>query len=375
MATRQAGLGGGPFRPPVYVNETATEERGVVAGLYLDETVSTGSVASGAAEADGAASVSGGGAAAVAGAGAAAGAASVAGAGVEAAIGAGAAGGSASVSGRGQVLDIVSGAGEADGSASVSGAGAGPTLATGAGEADGSAGVSGAGVEAALGAGEADGSSSVSGAGSWTFTPDVFPTLPGLGWPVHRRPTFRTIVAKHPSGGDVRTPLRQFPLWEFEVAFEALAASAAGFPNLLANSLQTLMGFFLYKGGAQNTFLFIDADFNADTAVPLGVGDGTTTQFLFLRRVGGSIEPVSWVVGVPTVYLNGVAQSDSTWSLVQPNVLAFNSDATPADGAVVTADVSYGFLCRFVDDAPDFNQMMWNLWEAKSIKFRQVLQT
>src|SRR5208283_1200065 len=148
--------------------------------------------------------------------------------------------GSATVSGGGQILDIVSAAGEADGVATVSGAGAGPRL--------------------AAGAGEADGSSNVAGAGAWVFTPDQFPTLPGLAWPVHRRPTFRTVVAKHPSGGDVRTPLWEFPLWEFELAFEALAASAADFPNLSANSLQILMGFFVHKGGAQSTFLFIDPD-------------------------------------------------------------------------------------------------------------------
>jgi hypothetical protein len=32
-------------------------------------------------------------------------------------------------------------------------------------------------------------------------------------------------------------------------------------------------------------------------------------------------------------------------------------------------------LCRFLDDQADFEQMMWNLWEAKSIKFRQVRTT
>ena len=171
----------------------------------------------------------------------------------------------------------------------------------------------------------------------------------------------------------MRTPLWEFPLWEFEVAFEALGASAADFPNLLANSLQTLMGFFVHKGGAQDTFLFIDPDFKSDTAAPVGTGDGASKQFTFLRRVGSSIEPISWVVGVPKVYLNGVAQSDATWALAQPNVLSFG--AAPGAGVAITADVSYGFLCRFLDDTADFEQMMWNLWEAKSIKFRQVRQT
>ena len=370
MATRQAGLAGPPGA--IYLNETQTGEAGLLGGLYLNETAS-GIVSAGAGEADGQASVSGAGAAIGSAAGEADGSASIEAAGVAAAIGAGEADGSATVSGGGQILDIVSAAGEADGTASVAGGGAGPTLVIGAGEAGGSADVEGAGVTASVGAGRADGTSSVAGAGAFVFTPDPFPTLPGLAWPVHRRPTFRTIVAKHPSGGDVRTPLWEFPLWEFELAFEALAASAMDFPNLAANSLQTLMGFFVHKGGAQDTFLFIDPEFKADVGVPLGTGDGASTQFTFLRRVGGSIEPVSWVVGIPTVYLDGVVQPDPTWGIVQPNVLSFG--AAPGVGVAVTADVSYGFLCRFVDDAADFEQMMWNLWEAKSIKFRQVRHT
>jgi hypothetical protein len=99
------------------------------------------------------------------------------------------------------------------------------------------------------------------------------------------------------------------------------------------------------------------------------MGDGTTTQFVFLRRMGASIEPVSWVTATPTVYLDGVAQA-SGWGLVQPNVLLFA--APPGSGVAVTADLSYGFICRFLEDATDFDQMMWNLWEAKSVKFRQV---
>ena len=243
------------------------------------------------------------------------------------ALAAGEADGAASVAGAGIAGKIA--AGSAAGQASASAAGG--AFGVGTGSATGQASVSGAGVAIESHAGEADGAARVSGAGELFFSPDVFPTLPGLGWPVHRRPTFRTIVAKHPSGGDVRTPLWTYPLWEFELAFEGLTASATDFPGLRANSLQILMGFFLAKGGAQNTFLFIDPDFNADTAVPLGTGDGTSTQFIFLRRMGSSIEPVSWVTGIPTVYLNGVAQPGSVWALQQPNILNF---ATPPGAGV-----------------------------------------
>lgn len=196
----------------------------------------------------------------------------------------------------------------------------------------------------------------------------TFPTLPGVTWPVHRRPTTRTIVAKHPSGGDVRTGLWQYPLYEFELAFDGLSSSA-NFSGLQAYSLQTLLGFYLTQGGPLTPFLFTDPDFNAAYQSGIGTGDGTTTQFPFTRTYGGMVEPVSWVTGA-NVYVNGVAQSGSAYSILSPNICAFAT--APAAGAVLSADCNYSFLCRFLDDDPEFEQVMIGLWQAKSLKFRQV---
>jgi hypothetical protein len=122
-------------------------------------------VATGAGEADGAASVSGVGASIAKGTGAADGTASVSGSGLTGRLGAGEADGTASVAGVG--ASIAKGAGEADGSADVSGAGYSIT-ATGTGHADGTASVSGASKSVFKGAGEADGQASVSGGGGAT---------------------------------------------------------------------------------------------------------------------------------------------------------------------------------------------------------------
>ena len=200
--------------------------------------------------------------------------------------------------------------------------------------------------------------------------PPSLPTIPGLTWPVQRRQQRRTIIAKHSSGGDVRTALWQYPLWEFEIAFDGLSASATQHPGLGANSFQTLLGFYLTQGGPLSPFTFTDPAFNGAIGAPIGTGDGTTKQFRFSRIYGGAVEPVSWVTGTPTVYLDGVAQSGAAWTLAAPNVCGFVT--APTAGAVVTADCSYAFLCRFLDDNPDFEQMMSNIWELKSLKFRQV---
>ncbi len=197
----------------------------------------------------------------------------------------------------------------------------------------------------------------------------TFPTLL-LGWPVHRRPTWRTIIAKHTSGAEQRTALYSAPLWEFEITIDGLSASASEFPGVGASSLQALMGFFLAAQGQSGRFLFTDPDFNEITGSALGTGDGTTTAFTFMRSIGGFVEPASFVLRTPTVYLNGVAQPLSSWALVQPNGLVFNT--APSAGAAITADFSYQFLCRFLDDTADFEQQLVNLWELTTLKFRQV---
>ncbi len=45
-------------------------------------------------------------------------------------------------------------------------------------------------------------------------TPPSFPTLAGLGWSSHKKPTFSTLVAPHVSGREVRDALYQNPIWD-----------------------------------------------------------------------------------------------------------------------------------------------------------------
>lgn len=200
-------------------------------------------------------------------------------------------------------------------------------------------------------------------------TPPSFPALAGLGWSVHKRPVFSTLVAPHVSGREVRDPLYQYPIWEFEIAFDGLASSAGAYPGLGANSLQTLLGFFLQCGGQATTFLYSDPTDNAVTAQGLAAGDGATLAFPFARALGGFLEPVGWVTNVANVYLNGVNQA-SGWSLTAPNTLTFAT--TPASGALVSASFSYAFQCRFDADSLDLENFMKDLWKVDSVKFRSV---
>ncbi len=200
-------------------------------------------------------------------------------------------------------------------------------------------------------------------------TPPSLPALPGLAWSRHKKPGFSTRVASHASGREVRVALMSYPLYEFEAVYSGLTSSANIFAGLEANSLQSLMGFFLQLQGQFGTFLYSDPDDNAVTGQAFATGDGSTTSFTVMRSLGSFLEPVGWVTALTNVYLNGTRQT-SGYSLATPNTLNFT--ASPGSGADVSADFYYAFQCRFLDDQMDFEEFMANLWRLASMKFRSV---
>jgi hypothetical protein len=200
-------------------------------------------------------------------------------------------------------------------------------------------------------------------------TPPSFPTLAGIGWSVHKKPLFSTLVASHASGREVRDALYRNPIWQFELTFDALSSSPVSYPGAGANSLQTLMGLFLQMQGQFGTFLYADPTDNIATNATFATGDGTTTTFPFSRFLGAFLEPVGWVTGVSNVFLNGVNQP-SGWALSTPNSLVFAS--APGSGVSIAATFVYAFQCRFDSDDQDFEEFMSNLWQVESVKFRSV---
>jgi uncharacterized protein (TIGR02217 family) len=200
-------------------------------------------------------------------------------------------------------------------------------------------------------------------------TPPSFPTLAGLGWSVHKKPVFSTLVASHVSGREVRDALYQNPIWQFELTYDALSSSPVSYPGAGVNSLQTLMGFFLQMQGQFGTFLYADPTDNTATNATFATGDGATTIFTFSRFMGAFLEPVGWVTSVSNVSLNGVSQP-SGWALSTPNSLVFA--AAPGSGVSIAATFAYAFACRFDSDDQDFEEFLSNLWQVESIKFRSL---
>jgi uncharacterized protein (TIGR02217 family) len=205
--------------------------------------------------------------------------------------------------------------------------------------------------------------------GARMTTPPSFPALSGQGWSVHKKPVFSTIVASHVSGREVRDALYQNPIWQFELTFDGMDSTASTYAGLGANSLQTLMGFFLENQGQYGTFLYTDPTDSAANDVTFATGDGITTTFTFARYMGAFLEPVGYVTGLTAVYLNGVVQS-SGYSFIAPNTLNFSP--APGLGVPIAATFTYAFQCRFDEDDMDFDQFMSALWKVDSVKFKSV---
>lgn len=194
------------------------------------------------------------------------------------------------------------------------------------------------------------------------MTEPVFPALPGLGWSVKRAPVWKTRAQQAISGKETRLADWSYPVWQWVLTFDFLRADP------VAAEFQSLAGFFNQCQGAFGTFLYADADDNAVTAQTIGTGDGATASFQLVRAFGGFIEPVLAPNVVSAVYLAGVAQSPSSYS-VDPSTGLLTFTAAPASGAAVTADFTYYFRCRFAEDTLDFEKFMATLYRAQKLAF------
>ena len=197
----------------------------------------------------------------------------------------------------------------------------------------------------------------------------VFPSLQGIAWNVKRSPRWSTRVQAAVSGKETRIADWSYPRWQWELAFEFLRGDAAH------AEFQALAGFLNARQGQFDSFLYQDADDNAVTGQAIAIGDGTTKIFQLARSFGGFTEPVQAPNAVNQIYLNGVAQpgtlySVSSWGAAIPGAVTFTT--APGAGVVITADFSFYFPCRFLDDSLDFEKFMFQLWQGKKIRFQSI---
>jgi len=86
---------------------------------------------------------------------------------------------------------------------------------------------------------------------------------------------------------------------------------------------------------------------------------------------GGFMEPIVAPNVVSAVYLDGITQNPATYS-VDPQTGLVTFATPPGSGLTITADYSYYFRCRFVDDSYAFENFMFQLWQMKKLTFISV---
>ncbi len=189
----------------------------------------------------------------------------------------------------------------------------------------------------------------------------VFPALIGLAYPIARKPIFSTRVQRAVSGREVRLSDYPWPIWEWSLSFEYLPAA----------DQQTLLGFIASRQGGYDDFLYNDPTDNSVSAQAIGTGDGATTQFQLVRSLGSLNEPILAPNVVSNVYLNGIAQLSSSYSVNgATGIVTFA--AAPPSGTAVSADFSFYFRCRFREQSLGLEQFMNRIWRAKEVSFRSL---
>jgi uncharacterized protein (TIGR02217 family) len=201
----------------------------------------------------------------------------------------------------------------------------------------------------------------------------IFPTLPGLAWSVTKTPTFQTRIQRAASGRELRALDYPYPLWQFALVYDFLRDD----PVAGHDELKTLMGFFMLCQGAFGTFLFQDpSDFRVIGQL-IGTGNASTTVFQLQRAIGaalpggGFFEPIVAPNVVNAVYLDGITQDAASY-VVDPDTGSVTFNTAPGSGLIITADFTYYFRCRFVDDRYDFENFMYRLWQLKKLTFISV---
>lgn len=187
-------------------------------------------------------------------------------------------------------------------------------------------------------------------------------------------------------GREVGSAQQTTPLWEFELRYEGLRDITQNiaetlFPGLTYRyELQDLLGLYLASAGEYGIFFFDDWTDHSRAGQVLGVGDGETVEFRFVRTIeGDSGLLVTEGVGAVNVdadegvniFINSVSIPDSEWGISEDlTTLVFNSP--PANGDIIQASFFYYYRCRWISDYQEVEEFVNNMWSAASVRFRST---
>ncbi len=202
------------------------------------------------------------------------------------------------------------------------------------------------------------------------MTIPFFPTLPGAGFP-SRSPVWKTSVQEAVSGKDYGVSFWAYPRYRWQLPLNLLR-EAYGQTEWIQ-----MVALINECSGRGTPFHFQDSDDCSVTAQSLGVGDGTTTVFLFVRMLGSFVEPIQDVTPASVhVSVNGAVQAANAYVLkTDPNfglTYAVQFNTAPLAGAAITANFTFNWACRFDDDEQLFQKTMSGRWKHQKIAFTSI---
>jgi uncharacterized protein (TIGR02217 family) len=216
----------------------------------------------------------------------------------------------------------------------------------------------------------------------------LFPKVRGLGWTVTKNPTFSTEIQSSIAGREVRVQNFQNPIWEFTLAYEYLLNDPRLRDENEQTPLETLVGFFLARGGQFDDFLLNESDLtqrledSVFSGQPIGTGDGVNKNFQLVRNFGGFLEACQNPANqAATIYDNGTIQATSTYT-ISNGLVQFNN--APANGHSITADFTFLHRVRFdagtsrgssgssTREGIEFSNFYFNLYECKEVQLISV---
>lgn len=212
----------------------------------------------------------------------------------------------------------------------------------------------------------------------------LFPKIRGLAWSVVRTPTFSTEIQESLAGREVRIQNFQNPIWEFTLSYEYLLNDPKLRDENGQTPLETLVGFFLARGGQFDDFLLNESDLTGRledsvySGQPVGAGDGATKSFQLVRNIGGFMEAVQNPMNqIATVYLNGLAKAQGTDYTIANGLVTFT--VAPAAGVSITADFLMLHRVRFHTGSSrsgkeglELSNFYYNLYECKELQLISV---
>ena len=189
----------------------------------------------------------------------------------------------------------------------------------------------------------------------------VFPSLPGLQWPIARTPIWSTTTRVSVSGRRVAIANYSYPRYKFTLSYSFLRQGQG------TTDLSQMVGFFNARWGDADSFLFDDVDDNTVTAQTIGVGDGANKLYQLVRTFGGFVEPVFVTNSAPLIYVSGVLKTLTTdYTVSTTGLVTFV--VAPAAATVVTWTGTYYKRMWFSQSMAEFSKFMSNLWELKKIE-------